>query len=254
MDRVGVRTLHSAFGAALVLSFGCGGDSTDPMADQRWAISFDGTEDYVTVPHQSPLDVTTAATVQAWFYFQGGVSGYAGVVQKDGPSSYGIYGLWAFSDQIEFCITIDGDGQHCLDSTGGLTMNAWNHVAGVYDGSFMRIYLDGSEDASQALSGAILTGPLPLYIGGDPTEPTYLPGRLDEVAVWSVARSEVQIQASMSAGLTGSESNLVGYWPMDDGGGQVVEDASPNHLDATLGSTIGAQSTDPTWTMTTWPH
>lgn len=252
MDRIGVRTLSSALGAALVLA--CGGDSNDPMGDQRWAISFDGTDDYVTVPHQGPLDVTSAVTVQAWFYFRGGISGYAGLAQKDGASSFGRYGMWAFGDQIEFCIYIDGDSQYCVDSTGTLTMNAWNHVAGVYDGSFMRIYLDGSEDATQALSGAISTSTNPLYIGGDPTEPTYLPGQLDEVAVWSVARSEVQIQTSMSAGLTGTESGLVGYWPMDDGGGQVVEDASPNNLDATLGSTIAAQSTDPTWTTTTWPH
>src|SRR5690606_12645569 len=101
----------------------------------------------------------------------------------------------------------------------GLTMNAWNHVAGVYDGAEMRLYINGELDSSQNVSGAISTSAGPLFIGADPTESRYLAGRLHDVQLWSVDRTGAQIAAAMTTPPTGAEAGLVGYWPFDDGSG-----------------------------------
>ena len=54
--------------------------------------------------------------------------------------------------------------------------------------------------------------------------------------------------------MTGSETGLVGYWSMMEGMGQNVGDFTPNNLDGVLGSSAGADASDPTWVSTTWPH
>jgi hypothetical protein len=45
----------------------------------------------------------------------------------------------------------------------------------------------------------------------------YFHGEIDEIRIWSVARSPEQIRAAMSGRLSGREPGLVGYWAFDDG-------------------------------------
>ena len=45
----------------------------------------------------------------------------------------------------------------------------------------------------------------------------YFKGKMDEVRIWNIARTEAEIQASMNTSLTGNEAGLVGYWNFDDG-------------------------------------
>jgi hypothetical protein len=229
-------------------------DSTPRSADDTWALSYDGVDDYVIVADADALDLTGEITLMTWFYFDGGITGEPGIVQKDGPSSFGRYGLWVLGDEIDFCIYVDGGGQHCMYSTGVLTPAAWNHVAATYDGAEMRIYLNGQLDSTQPLAGAISTSDHPLYIGSDPSEPRFLKGRLHEMSIWETTLSEQQIMDAMDSRLTGNEPGLVAYWPMDEGSGQIIADASPNGLDGILGSSAAPDEADPTWSSTRWPH
>ncbi|MCM2373575.1 LamG-like jellyroll fold domain-containing protein [Aporhodopirellula aestuarii] len=72
-------------------------------------------------------------------------------------------------------------------ATDLLTANRWTHLAGVYDGSEVRFYVDGKMVASKAGSGKRTTNRLPLYIGADPgkggeaTRP--FNGKIDEVKI-----------------------------------------------------------------------
>ena len=130
----------------------------------------------------------------------------------------------------------------------------WNHIAGVYDGTTMRLYVNGSLDSELPLSGAISTSDQPLYIGSDPTESGAVLGRIHEVCVWNIARTESQIRTGMTNRMMGSEPGLVGLWHFDEGMGSLGEDSSPTGLTATLGSSAGADASDPMWVSTTWPH
>src|SRR5205807_2140693 len=68
-------------------------------------------------------------------------------------------------------------------------------------------------------------------------------GTMDETRVWSVVRSPIDIQRSMSSALTGNEAGLAGYWRFGEGSGATVADLSPNHNDGVLGGANGL----PTW-------
>jgi len=251
------RSARAVF-PVLVIALLASGCTDDPMmmddSGDTWALSFDGMDDYVQVADAPALDVTTQVTLSVWFYSVGSVSGYPGLLQKDGSGSFGRYGLWAFDDRVEFCIYIDQGSQHCLDSVGTMPANSWTHIAGVYDGTSMRLYLNGSMDSEQPLTGAISTSDLPLYIGSDPTESGAVTGHLHEVCVWNIARSQSDIQSDMNNRMMGSEPGLVGLWHLDEGMGSTASDASPSGLTAMLGETSGMDASDPMWVATTWPQ
>ena len=77
-------------------------------------------------------------------------------------------------------------------------------------------------------------------------------GKIDEVRIWNVARSQSQIQSTMNTILSqeyysSPDSGLVGYWRLDDGTGQTAADLSYYGNDATLGTSANPDASDPTW-------
>jgi hypothetical protein len=72
-------------------------------------------------------------------------------------------------------------------------------------------------------------------------------GWLDEVRIWSVARSGAEILADMNQTLVGSEPGLVGYWSFEEGAGDQALDLTANHNDGSLGASSDPDAADPVW-------
>src|SRR5213078_4654919 len=89
-------------------------------------------------------------------------------------------------------------GSSPLYGTGALTANTWAHLAFTYDGATMRLYVNGTQVASRAQTGAIQTSTNPLQIGGDSLYGQYFAGRIDEVRIYNRALSAAQIQNDMN--------------------------------------------------------
>ena len=71
---------------------------------------------------------------------------------------------------------------------------AWHHVAGVYDGVEMRLYVDGKLDNYGLASGTITVDGAPIYIGGNSEKPDrYWDGLIDDVCVYCYALNETEI-------------------------------------------------------------
>jgi len=104
------------------------------------------------------------------------------------------------------------------------TQKAWHHVATTFDGTNYKLFLDGVEiDNSTAFQG--LTPPeIPVRIIGK--KPWV--GKIDEVRMWSVARTQDEIQANMNKTLVGNETGLEAYYPMDVNNNWEIIDKSPN--------------------------
>jgi len=114
-----------------------------------------------------------------------------------------------------------------------LTDGRWHHLALVEDGARATLFLDG------AVVGEV---PAPF---GDAVATSLALGRgfvgaLDEVRVWSTARSAAELQASALRPLAGSEPGLVGLWRLDEGSGLELFDGSPSHLDGAIAAAGGA--------------
>jgi hypothetical protein len=91
-------------------------------------------------------------------------------------------------------------------------------VAASYDGAALRIYVDGVLDASRTVVAAIQTGgSSPVLLGGRPGQPWN--GSLDEVRIWSVARTVAEISLFKDKSLAGTTAGLLAYFDFNEGAG-----------------------------------
>jgi hypothetical protein len=84
--------------------------------------------------------------------------------------------------------------RRCL-STHGAT---WRH-----DGSNLRFFLNGTQVATLAQTGAIATSAIPT-LGGDTIYGQHFQGLIDEVHRYSAALTPAQIQADITTPISGS--------------------------------------------------
>lgn len=106
------------------------------------------------------------------------------------------------------------------------SLDRWRHVALVSDGfDDMRIYFDGQLVSHSSFADSP-TGKKRIAIGSNTFGNWRQKGRLSDLRIWNVPRTEEQIRESMYRRYNGSESGLLGSWPMDDGSGRDITDAS----------------------------
>ena len=79
-----------------------------------------------------------------------------------------------------------------------LPLNAWTHLAATYDGTTLRLYVNGVQVGSRAVSGALLTSTGALRIGGNSIWGEFFQGRIDEVRVHNRALDATEIQTIMN--------------------------------------------------------
>lgn len=137
-------------------------------------------------------------------------------------------------------------------ATASFTSGTWVHAALTWDGTDRRIFINGSEAVAKTGPAWIDNRPGTTYIGMSAFYPPF--AVLDEVQVWSDARTSAGIQQDMFRAPTGHEPELVAYWSLDEGSGQTAYDRSARSQDGTLGSTPGSDTEDPTWIRSSvWP-
>jgi hypothetical protein len=153
-------------------------------------LNFDGVDDYVGVTESSSLQITQEITLEAWVSLDSlpdpaTSPGGWHIISKDG--AWGIRvrsngdGFYFFLDT-----TNDGGSWNAVQAIlGTLQLNRWYHVAGSYDGSSIRIYVDGELKGEISQSNAIDTG-APVKVGGG-SAGYYLDGTIDEARVFDRA-------------------------------------------------------------------
>jgi len=119
----------------------------------------------------------------------------------------------------------------------------WLHVAGVYDGTHMRTFVNGVEQGDRAISfqgAGDCDGPL--RIGADAATGQFpMNGIIDEVRLSSVGRYSANFTPPTAPFTT--DGDTVALWHFD-GSGQAVADETAQH-DGTLGATDQAEADDP---------
>lgn len=199
---------------------------------QNFALDLDGVDDKVGILDSPELNPQNSLTIEAWINAEEWQSSiWAGtIVSKQGTSPDKGYGLTAGENgRVEFTVSIE-EGWKSVATPALLGTNAWYHIAGVYTGSQVEIYINGVLQGTEDAIGELTSGTgVVMNIGDNPTWPgRFWNGKLDEIRIWNTARTETQIQEFMSVELSGSEEGLVAYYPMNEGTGNAITDASGN--------------------------
>jgi concanavalin A-like lectin/glucanase superfamily protein len=77
-------------------------------------------------------------------------------------------------------------------------LNTWSHLAMTYNGSSMRLYVNGALVATRAQTGNATVSTGVLRIGGNGVWGEYFTGAIDEVRIYNRALSAAEIQADMN--------------------------------------------------------
>jgi uncharacterized repeat protein (TIGR02543 family) len=201
---------------------------------------FDGANDYVDCGNSASLQLTSKVTVEAWVYVEN-VTGNKTIASKlvHAGDKEG-YSLELADDKPAFLLGRNWGDWSGVTAAVGITANQWYHIAGTYDGSSIKIYINGIERGSQAYANGIVDSGTSLFIGARHGPGWPFKGLIDEVRVWNNDRTAEQILANMHRQLLGNEAGLMAYYKLDTGTGTVAYDASPNGNNGTL-------TNGPTW-------
>jgi len=196
---------------------------------------------YVDAGNSPGLNITGSLTLETWIY-PTSADIVDEIVQK-ADVDYPGYQLRTDVGGMNFLI----GSTNSLDGTGfgPIGLNAWHHLAGVYDGSSIRCYIDGNLVANKATSVVLASNTRSLKIGAR-NDGLNFRGKIEEVRVWNTARSSEEIREHMHLRLSGNETGLAGYWRFDEGTGGTAYDSSGHGNNGTL---IG----QPNWVSSTVP-
>lgn len=184
----------------------------------------DGEKSYIFIPHYETLRFDGAFTLEAWIR--------PIEVKRGKPQT--IISRWqtvgaqrGFALQIspsgKINFLVSPEGSTTVEQTGEtiLSDGVWHHVAAVYNGSDLRIYVNGILDGKPLpFSGPVYTSNNPIYLGAlvDNRMDQFYKGVIDETAVYRRALSETEILAHF-----GNLQGLAGLWHFNERGGVLAD-------------------------------
>jgi hypothetical protein len=224
------------------------------------ALSFDGSDDYVTMGTAPGLGSQTF-TLECWVKHD--PSGTGRTTASSGTGGVNIYPLigkgrgegdgsivdcnYTFGLQADGKLAADFEDlnnglNHPIIGTNAVPANVWKHCAITYDGGYWRIYIDGVLDNSLQITGggniqvprydSIQHFGLGTAMTSAGATQGFYKGLMDEVRVWNYARSQTEIANNMYSEIA-SATGLLGRWSLNETSGTTVTNTGSNGGSAT---------------------
>lgn len=157
-------------------------------------VNLDGTDDYLSIPHSTALDVTTAWSISAWVNLSAHASATAILTPQFQPG-----------DTLSFMLGWDGgnisagvfsSSWYKATASSDLTMGSWQHVMGTYSGAAQTVslYINGiliAQNTSAPTS--IPSNTKQKFIGRRWDNDHFVTGKIDEVTLWNTALSSTDV-------------------------------------------------------------
>lgn len=162
-----------------------------------------GGSDMVTVDDDDALDLEDF-TLAAWVQIPKISGAWQIIASKETRNPTGRnYGLFGHINTgvVHYSFTTNA-GWKSFDAKTAVTDGDWHHVAGTYDGSDFKLYLDGQVDAQVTPGTKPDTSDNLFFIGGCDIGGYWMSGVIDEVVLYARALSEGEINDLMDDGVS----------------------------------------------------
>ncbi len=213
-----MKSKYSIFHLALLILF-----ITQPLlmiSQSNQYLHFDGEDDYAILNGAGQyIPDGTELSITGWFYcdqLEYG-QGYMGFRSGSGDGEFYMIQL---NNGVMECRLVTTTGLHEFVAPANTAIpQTWQHFAWVYDGSSVKLYVNGALLGSSSASGTFSNPDVPFGIGKSLLSgyDFLYGGRIDEVSVWSKGLSQDEIQDMMDNELTGSEEDLQLYYKFNQG-------------------------------------
>jgi hypothetical protein len=249
----------------------------DTVEGDATALQFDGIDDRVTIPYDPSMPIESF-TVSAWIKLPQPAGRAAIIARGEDDNSFNL--SWQLyvkpNGTLEVMLEDSNEQNYCYPLNNCMPMgtctvtgdlfvadDTWHHVAVTRNTSgILALYIDGENRAGCEETGIpssnnfqdLSIGCTYGFIGPPPNgiEPPiwFFPGIIDEPAVWNRALNQDEINVLFASGIDLESDGLVGFWPFDEGNGQIVFDHSNLGNHGFLGEVSNEDSADPLWTYT----
>lgn len=190
------------------------------LAQSNQYLHFDGTNDVVTVEQGGQyLEGATGLTMAGWFWTDQLRYGQGMMGLRDGIANSEFYIIQLDNGILECRFKQGSNLYEFVAPSFTIVPEQWQHVAWVYDGSKVILYIDGNEVGSSAASGTFNSNDVDFTIGQSVLAccDFFYGGGVDELSVWSKGLSQNELQDMMDNELNGDEEGLEMYFKFDQG-------------------------------------
>ena len=181
------------------------------LVDNNFALSFNGTDEYVNAGSATELQMTGDISISAWF--KTSVTGTQKQIVTRGPDW--VMNGWSLfvRSNNQVAIMLNTSGNPIATSSSTVTDGQWHHVVGVRDSSggtgSLKIYLDGVEAGSADGGTDAMPNGSEVWIGSGTNGGSKMTGDIDEVAIWNTALQLADVQRIYNGSSTsGKAANL----------------------------------------------
>lgn len=150
--------------------------------------------EYATVADAASLDITTAITIEAWVKpFT--VSSAQTIIGKNGSYALGI----TSAGKPVFTKWTSAASTATATTTTTLTLNTWAHLAATYDGTNVKLYINGVLNTTTAVSGAMDATSAAVLLGALTTSTQLYNGYIDSAKIYDTAFTAAQVATNYAA-------------------------------------------------------
>jgi hypothetical protein len=151
----------------------------------------DKDNDIVYVPDQPNFTFGTGVTVAAWFN-PASVNQTRTLFRKRDDGSSSAFALVLNDGKYQFVVNLGNGKAATVIAPGKVKTNSWAHVGATYDGTWLRIYLNGKEVAKNRAVGSVAPAPGPFLMGNDGSKRLFA-GLIDEAFFDARALSATEV-------------------------------------------------------------
>ncbi len=186
-------------------------------------LNCDGIASHLAVPHNAKLE-PKRLTLEAWVKlsrYPTGADKRRWIVSKN-PSEWeqGHYGLIIENAAVGAYLNIGGGRENCYSVRGTaarLQLDRWHHLAMTYDGTDLKVYLDGVLGGATKVGKPRRPGRGALDIGRRPDGFVCFQGLIDEVRLYARALTAPEIRPHAGApGNVKADKALVKHWTFEE--------------------------------------